>query len=184
VCEYCGCRDNPEIALLGAQHDAIVDLADQVMESVRSGNTTMLDAVSRLSELLIPHVRREEAGVFRVAEEIGLGNEYVDDLEDDHRRFDALLAQPESLDAGSLESLLDDLYRHIAVEEYDLFPVVAKELNAGYSMTMPALLGTSEIQTCPGGTRICSPSLSANVNHSSMSSRCQVPWTTLPSANT
>ena len=129
MCEYCGCRDNPEIALLGAQHDAIVDLADQVIGSVRSGDTTMLDAMSRLSELLIPHVSREEAGVFRVAEEIGLGNQYVDDLEEDHRRFHALMAQPESLDAESLESMLDDLYRHIAVEEYDLFPVVANEMN-------------------------------------------------------
>ena len=130
MCEYCGCRDDPEIAVLGAQHDAIVDLSDQVMEAVRSGEITMLDAVSRLGELLHPHVQREESGVFRVADEIGLGNQYVYDLEDDHRRFDALLAHPESLDARSLQSLLDDLYRHIAVEEYDLFPVVARELRA------------------------------------------------------
>jgi hypothetical protein len=68
--------------------------------------------------------------VFRVAEDIGLGNEYVDDLEDDHRRFEKELARPETLDAESLESLLDELYRHIAVEEYDLFPMVGKELNA------------------------------------------------------
>ena len=25
MCEYCGCRDNPEIGKLGAEHDAIVD---------------------------------------------------------------------------------------------------------------------------------------------------------------
>lgn len=95
----------------------------------KSAGSVTSSAVSRLSELLSPHVRREEAGVFRVADDIGLGNEYVDDLEDDHR-FEKLLARPETLDAESLESLLDELYRHIAVEEYDLFPMVAKELNA------------------------------------------------------
>lgn len=128
MCEYCGCRDNAEIALLGAQHDAIVELADQVLAAVQTGDETMLGAAARLRELLVPHVEREETGVFRVAERMGLTNEYVEDLEGDHRRFDAVLSRAESLDAESLESMLDDLYRHIAVEEYDLFPVVAKEL--------------------------------------------------------
>ncbi len=128
MCEYCGCRDNPEIAALGAEHDAIVDLADRVVEGVRSGTMTLGEGVARLRELLVPHVRREESGVFRVAERVGLRNEYVDDLEDDHRRYGASLGDPDLLSVDTLEALLDDLYRHIAVEEYDLFPVVAREL--------------------------------------------------------
>ena len=56
-------------------------------------------------------------------------------LEDDHRRLDAGLSDPGSLDVGSLESLLDGLYRHIAVEEYDLFPEVAMELRARLAPT-------------------------------------------------
>lgn len=130
MCEYCGCRDQPEIAKLGAEHDAIVELADQVLTAVRNGEETIAGAVAKLREIVIPHVQGEEAGVFRVADDIGLRREYVDDLESDHRRFDASLSAPESLDARALEALLDDLYRHIAVEEYDLFPVVAKELRS------------------------------------------------------
>lgn len=130
MCEYCGCRDQPEIAKLGAEHDAIVELADQVLTAVRNGEETIAGAVAKLREIVIPHVQGEEDGVFRVADDIGLRREYVDDLESDHRRFDASLSAPESLDARALEALLDDLYRHIAVEEYDLFPVVAKELRS------------------------------------------------------
>ncbi len=126
MCEYCGCRVDPEIAVLGAQHDAIVELGDQVLDAVRSGEETMQGAVERLFELLLPHVRREESGVFRIAEEIGLRDQYVEDLEEDHRRFARAMTSPETLDVASLEALTDDLYRHIAIEEYDLFPVVSR----------------------------------------------------------
>ena len=51
---------------------------------------------------------------------------YVDDLEEDHARFAVLLDEVDVLDAGALEAFVDDLHRHIAVEEYDLFPVAAQ----------------------------------------------------------
>jgi hemerythrin-like domain-containing protein len=128
MCEFCGCRENPEIGALGAEHDAIVALADEVMAAVGQGTMTIPEGVEKLSRLLTPHVAREESGVFRVAERMGLGSQYVDDLEEDHARYGAALGDPTDLDSAMLESLLDDLYRHIAVEEYDLFPVVAREL--------------------------------------------------------
>lgn len=129
MCEHCGCRNDPEIAKLGAEHDAIVELADTVMAEIEAGTETIAEGVRRLQELLIPHVRGEESGIFRVAEELGLGSQYVYDLEDDHRHFDAVLAEGADLDAARLEAVLDELYRHIAVEEYDLFPEVNRKLN-------------------------------------------------------
>lgn len=129
MCEHCGCRNDPEIARLGAEHDAIVELADTVLAEIRAGAETMAGGVRRLQELLIPHVRGEETGIFRVAEELGLGSQYVYDLEDDHRHFDSVLAEGADLDVVRLEAVLDELYRHIAVEEYDLFPEVNRKLN-------------------------------------------------------
>ncbi len=129
MCEHCGCRNDPEIAKLGAEHDAIVELADTVLAEISDGTETMAGGVRRLQELLIPHVRGEENGIFRVAEELGLGSQYVYDLEDDHRHFDSVLAEGADLDAARLEAVLDELYRHIAVEEYDLFPEVNRKLN-------------------------------------------------------
>jgi len=129
MCEHCGCRDNPEIAKLGAEHDAIVDLADRVLGEVKDGSETVGGAIRRLRHLLDPHVRGEETGIFRVAETIGLMNQYVFELENDHRRFDTLLSDP-ALGVEALESVLDEIYRHIAVEEYDLFPEVARSLSS------------------------------------------------------
>ncbi len=146
MCEYCGCREEPEIGALGAEHDAIIDLADLVLVELGAGNETIAGATTRLLGLLIPHVQREEGGVFRLAEAMGLGNEFVFDLEDDHRRFDSALSNPESLDAAALEAVLDELYRHIAIEEYDLFPVVARELKARRTVdeaTVPARRSTN-----------------------------------------
>lgn len=137
MCEHCGCRETPEIGRLGAEHDAIVDLADLVVAEVAAGTETVTGAARRLLALLIPHVRREEEGVFVVAEEIGLRSQYVDDLEDDHRRFDGALANPDGMRPDDLEEILDELYRHIAVEEYDLFPVVARELRSRVSPSAP-----------------------------------------------
>lgn len=130
MCEYCGCRDDPEIARLGAEHDAIVELADLVLAQLRSGEENMAGAVRRLRQVLIPHVQGEESGIFRLAEGMGLGSQYVDELEGDHRRFDRDLSDPAALDAAALEEVLDDLYHHITVEEYDLFPEVARHLRS------------------------------------------------------
>lgn len=129
MCEHCGCRNNPEIGKLGAEHDAIVELADTVLAEIRAGTETMAGGVRRLQELLVPHVRGEETGIFRVAEELGLASQYVYDLEDDHRHFDSVLSEGPDLDEVKLVAVLDELYRHIAVEEYDLFPEVNRKLN-------------------------------------------------------
>ena len=129
MCEHCGCRDNPEIGKLGREHDDIVELADQVLAEVEAGTETVAGAAARLRELVLPHVRGEETGVFKVADEMGLRDEYVDDLEEDHRKFDGALSEPVSMGATELSQILDELYHHIAVEEYDLFPVVARYLS-------------------------------------------------------
>lgn len=83
------------------------------------------------------HIQGEEAGILRVAEEMGLGDQYVYDLEDDHRRFDNGLTADEALDARALEEILKEIYRHIAVEEYDLFREVSQMLGMGWQVTRP-----------------------------------------------
>ncbi len=128
MCEYCRCRDVPEIARLGAEHDLIEELADEAIRSARVGDAAA--AVDRLREAIGPHVQREESGLFVEARLSGLAAEYVDDLEDDHRRFAVALEDPAGLDTAALQRVVDDLRRHIAVEEYDLFPAAAQILDA------------------------------------------------------
>ncbi|HLU32373.1 MAG TPA: hemerythrin domain-containing protein [Acidimicrobiia bacterium] len=128
MCDYCDCRRIPEIRDLGAEHDRIEELGDAALAALRRGDPDAPAAIGRLVTALDPHVNREESGVFREARRAGLGAYYVDDLEEDHRRFDAALSDPDSLDPDALESLLDELHRHIAIEEYDLFPAAAQTL--------------------------------------------------------
>lgn len=126
MCDYCDCRRIPEIAELGAQHDRIEELADEALRAAKSGSPDLAEAVDRLRQALDPHVAREESGVFTQARAAGLGPYYVDELEDEHRQFAALLDG--EFDVVSLEAFLDELHRHIAIEEYDLFPAAAQVL--------------------------------------------------------
>lgn len=137
MCEHCGCRENPEIGKLGSEHDAIVELSDQVLAEIAAGTETPQGAAARLRALIIPHVRGEEAGAFSLADEIGLASQYTDDLREDHVTFDSALSEDSSLTAADLDVLLAELYRHIAVEEYDLFPLLARELNRRRSHPSP-----------------------------------------------
>jgi hemerythrin-like domain-containing protein len=125
MCEHCGCRRFPEIEALGTEHDQIQDIADRVLHSEQEQRGEILAALRASIE---PHVVREESGVFEEARAYGIARDYwVDDLEEDHRRFAHLLDDPSQLTTEELEKFLDDLHRHISVEEYDLFPAIARE---------------------------------------------------------
>ncbi|MCB1246356.1 MAG: hemerythrin domain-containing protein [Acidimicrobiia bacterium] len=121
MCEYCGCRRIPEIERLGREHESIVEIADEAyaQRDDRAARNALLD---RLREALVPHAEREERGVFAEARRVGMGGWYVADLEDDHRRFKEVLDDPASLDVPAMVRLLEDLDRHIAIEEYEVFP--------------------------------------------------------------
>ena len=137
MCDYCDCRRIPEIAALGEEHEAIEDLADLVMKAVKDRVASTETLFEGLIGLLTTHVAREESGLFIEARAAGLGSEYVEDLEDDHRHFEALLQDPSALDAAAVEALFDELHRHIAVEEYDLFPAAAQLLSADQWARIP-----------------------------------------------
>lgn len=125
MCDYCDCRRIPQIARLGRQHETIQELADKALAARRRGGGQA--ELEELRQALQPHVREEETGVFALAREAGFAvTNYVDDLEEDHARFAALLDAPRGLDPEALEAFVDELHRHIAVEEYDLFPVAAQ----------------------------------------------------------
>jgi len=128
MCEYCGCRRIPEIARLGEEHETITELADEA-DVGRADRSIRNAALRRLRQALAPHAQREEQGIFSEARQAGLTGYYIEDLEDDHRRFKEALDDPESLDDATLETLLKDLDRHIAIEEYDVFPAASKHLS-------------------------------------------------------
>lgn len=136
MCDLCGCRRIPEIAELGAQHERIETLAAAVMEALSSESANLVESIIELREALSPHVSREEQGIFTQARQLGIGAESIGELTEDHRRFAQILAEPEKLDRAELVRLVDDLIMHITIEEFDLFPTIAEELEPGL-MTVP-----------------------------------------------
>ncbi|MEZ5175187.1 MAG: hemerythrin domain-containing protein [Acidimicrobiia bacterium] len=130
MCEFCNCRRFPEIARLGAEHDKIGLIADDILDPPASGEATTGELLRELRDHIEPHVSREEDGVFVQARSVGIAQNYwVEDLESDHRRFAEILERSESLTPDEIEAFLDDLHRHIAIEEYDLFPALARTLD-------------------------------------------------------
>lgn len=129
MCEFCGCRRVPEIARLGAEHDTIEEIAEDILASA-STNIPPDELLEKLRRAIEPHVLGEEAGVFTQARLVGISQNYwVDDLEDDHTRFAEILADPSALSPSEIEAFLDDLHRHIAIEDYDLFPALVRTLS-------------------------------------------------------
>lgn len=127
MCEYCECRRIPEICRLGREHDGITELIDLLVVE-RFGSTRWHELRVALEVALAPHVEREEAGVFARIKQRGISDLFVDELEDDHKRFAAAMANGQGLDRESFDSLLSDIERHIAIEEYDVFPAAARRL--------------------------------------------------------
>lgn len=128
MCDYCGCRRVPEIARLGREHEIITEIADEA-DAARADFDTRTDALRRLRQALIPHAQREERGIFAEARQAGLAGYYIEDLENDHRRFVSALESGDTLNEEALDTLLKDLDRHIAIEEYDVFPAASKYLS-------------------------------------------------------
>lgn len=127
MCEYCGCRGVPPIAELMDEHAALVDEASHVRHDLASGNPAA--AMGRLTSLvtrLNRHVQREEDGIFRALRQEGEFLDELDQLEADHRRFEATISE---LDIDSADftarvtRMLDDLAVHVERENLGIFPV-------------------------------------------------------------
>jgi len=118
------------IAQLNAEHDAIVNSSYALEiafrdQDVEAANT----ACKELGELLHPHTRREENGLFAEMKKDELFTEHVASLCAEHVELDSEL---EAIEAGDLESIpkmLTSLNNHIDREENGLFPAALAYLD-------------------------------------------------------
>ena len=118
------------IAQLNAEHDAIVNSSyaleiayrDQDVEAARA-------ACKELGELLHPHTRREENGLFAEMKKDELFTEHVASLCAEHAKLDSELEAIEAGDLASIPSMLTLLNNHIDREENGLFPAALAYLD-------------------------------------------------------
>jgi len=118
------------IAQLNAEHDAIVNSSyaleiayrDQDVEAARA-------ACKELGELLHPHTRREESGLFAEMKKDELFTEHVASLCAEHVELDSELEAIEAGDLASIPKMLTLLNNHIDREENGLFPAALAYLD-------------------------------------------------------
>lgn len=126
MCEHCGCRGVPPIAELMDEHYALLDDAHLVRRALAAGDRAEAAVhLGRLVGHLDQHVRKEERGLFTALRDSGEFVEEVDQLEGEHRAFDARV---ETLDPAHprFEEIVADLLReldeHIERENLGVFP--------------------------------------------------------------
>ena len=137
MCDYCGCRSEPEIAALSADHERLLALTAQLRRAHEAGDTAP-ELVAELAGMLAPHARREEHGVFAALIAEGIDADYVARFELDHSTLEELLARGEASDMVRLVDLLED---HILREESDLFPAAHQLLGSVAWATIAAASG-------------------------------------------
>jgi hemerythrin-like domain-containing protein len=133
LCEYCGCQALEAIALLTAEHDAIVNLIGEVRTALAQGRVD--DAAAGCREMLValrPHVRVEEQALFPPMR--AEFPDQIDALLGEHRLIESVLAEATSgTPAGPdwparLLAVLHDLREHILKEQDGVFPAALATL--------------------------------------------------------
>ena len=130
MCSYCGCRNIPMIAMLNAEHDAIVNSSYALEIAFRDQDAASARTAGKeLAELLHPHTRREQVGLFAEMKQDELFTEHVASLCAEHAELDSELEAIEAGDLASIPKMLTLLNNHIDREENGLFPAALAYLD-------------------------------------------------------
>ena len=126
MCEYCGCQQLDVIGQLTREHERLRNVGRTLSDAV---NRRDLDAAQGLArqmlELLDPHTRLEEQGLFpELAADFG---EQLSDLEQEHVLIEgalrALAGDPPPVNwTGRTHEALALLFDHILKEQDGVFP--------------------------------------------------------------
>ena len=133
MCDYCGCRNQPEINELSEEHERLLDLAYRLRRLARDGShADVLDIVDGEFALLLDHhTSKEERGLFTQLRACNETDDRLDTLIGEHRTIEAAVSTIRTRTdgwRGTLVQLVEDLDQHILDEEVDLFPYAMYEL--------------------------------------------------------
>lgn len=124
----------PAIGELMEEHDAILEDAHEVRTALRTGDRgETMARLAHLAQHLLPHVRREEVGIFTALRDQGDWAEEVSALEGEHHDLDRAIAGLDPLDSafdGDVLALLLSLEEHVERENLGIFPVSVVTLGA------------------------------------------------------
>lgn len=131
MCSYCGCQDLTVIGRLTAEHVDIIEATGDLRRAAGAGDAEAAARAGRaLAELLDPHTRGEESGLFTELALIDGFADHVASLCAEHIDLDSDLAAVIAGDLDLVGPFLTRLRSHIDREENGLFPAAAIELDA------------------------------------------------------
>jgi hemerythrin-like domain-containing protein len=136
MCDYCGCRSEPEIAALSADHDRMLALTAGLRQALAADVPATTELIEELAGMLGPHARREERGVFAALVAEGIDPAYVMQFEHEHDTLEELLAGADR--RKQMLRIVDLLEDHILREESDLFPAAHQLLGSDAWATIAA----------------------------------------------
>jgi hemerythrin-like domain-containing protein len=134
MCEYCGCQEIPEIAELTAEHDELRNLGHDLANAANAGNLAAARPLAaRMRELLEPHTRVEEQGLFPAL--AAQFTAQLAQLVEEHHSIDAALAdlangRPSPSWRMATQLALAHLFDHILKEQDGVFPAALATLSA------------------------------------------------------
>ena len=127
MCDYCDCRAIPEIGGLSDEHERVLAVTHRLKRRLRadpdSDDGSVTGLLAELRNLLEPHTRREEIGIFAVLAHIDCEPMYRTHFLDDHVDIDRALAG-DDMDRAEISALVELVERHIFEEETDLYPAL------------------------------------------------------------
>lgn len=130
MCSYCGCRAITVINLLSRQHEEIINKLGQIRRAAEKADVqTTQNYTSELVNLLTPHTRLEEKGLFAALLADDEFVESVAKLTQDHTEIDELVRRLLEGDISVANDLDIRLRNHISNEENSIFPASAVSLD-------------------------------------------------------
>ncbi len=130
MCSYCGCRNIPVIATLNAEHDAIVNSTYALQVAFRDHDIEAAKTAGKvLAELLHPHTRREQDGLFAEMKKDELFTDHIASLCAEHDELDEELDLIAAGDLTRITPMITLLNNHIDREENGLFPAALAYLD-------------------------------------------------------
>ena len=145
MCSYCGCQSITVINLLSRQHEEMIIKVGQVRRAAEKVDVQAAQNYTlELANLLIPHTRLEEEGLFAALVGDDEFVEPVAKLTRDHAEIDELIRGLLAGDISIAHDLDVRLRNHISNEENGIFPASAVSLDgAVWDQIQEQLLLTS-----------------------------------------
>lgn len=130
MCSYCGCQSITVVGRFMAEHDEIINATGELVRAAASGDAGRVrETATVVAQLLSPHTRAEEVGLFSVMREQEEFTDHIDVLCGEHSSLDRLLAAVADGELDRAPEFERALRTHIDKEDNGLFPAAAMSLD-------------------------------------------------------